>query len=35
MSFTFKDLQEDDLLLFLKNIRDNIVETLNIEDDKT
>lgn len=35
MSFNFTDLKEDDLLLFLKNIRDNIVETLNIEDDKT
>lgn len=35
IKFNFNDLQEDDILLFLKNIRDNIVETLDLENDKT
>lgn len=35
MSFNFSELKEPDILLFLKNIRDNIVETLDIEEVKT
>jgi len=35
LSFNYNDLQESDILLFLKNIRENIVSIINIDEKET
>ncbi len=35
LSFNYSDLQESDILLFLKNIRENIVSIINIDEKET
>gem|GEM_PF-1870833 len=35
LSFNYSDLKESDILLFLKNIRENIVSIINIDEKET